>query len=92
MVGPSMNRTLVGVLILVAFAAAVVYFAMGELNVRCTVCVAYADRSICESAVASTAAEAEQQAAYSGCAQITQGVTEIVGCTQSVPQSVRCEE
>ncbi len=87
-----MSRTLIGVLILVAFAAAVVYLAMGELSVRCNVCVAYKGRNVCETAVASSLADAEQQATYSACAQMTGGVTDIVACTNRVPQSVSCEE
>ena len=86
-----MSRTLVGVLVLIAFAATVVYLAMGELSVRCEVCVAFGGQTRCETAVASNPADAEQQAAYGACSQITGGVTEIVACTGRVPQSVRCE-
>ncbi|MDG2333469.1 MAG: hypothetical protein P8Q97_04520 [Myxococcota bacterium] len=87
-----MSRTLVGTLILIAFAAAVVYLAMGQLSTRCHVCVDFAGRRVCETAVASNAEDAQQQAAYSACAQMTGGVTEVVACTNRVPQSVRCEE
>ncbi len=88
----SMNRTLIGTLILVTFAAGVVYLAMGQFKVRCHVCVGFGVQRKCESAVASNAADAEQQATYGACSQITRGVTDIVRCTGSVPQSVRCEE
>ena len=86
-----MSRTLAGVLILVAFVATVVYLAMGALSVRCEVCVAFGGQTLCESAVASNPADAEQQATYGACSQITGGVTQIVACTGRVPQSVRCE-
>jgi len=86
-----MSRTLVGVLVLIAFAATVVYLAMGELSARCEVCVAFGGQTRCEVAVASNPADAEQQATYGACSQITGGVTEIVACTGRVPQSVVCE-
>ena len=89
---PTMSRTLVGVLILVTFVAGVVYLAMGQLSVRCKVCVGFSGQTKCESAVASSPADAEQQATYGACSQITRGVTEIVACTHTVPQSVFCEE
>ncbi len=87
-----MSRTLVGILVLVAFAAAVVYLAMGELSTRCEVCVVFGGGRVCESAVASNPTDAQQQATSSACAQLTGSVTEVVACTNRAPQSVRCEE
>ncbi|HIL80488.1 MAG TPA: hypothetical protein EYG54_04395 [Myxococcales bacterium] len=87
-----MSRTLVGVLILIIFAAGVVYLAMGQFSVRCNVCVDFGGQTKCESAVASNPADAEQQATYGACSQITRGVTDIVACTHMVPRSVLCEK
>ena len=87
-----MNRTLIGTLILFTFAAGVVYLALGQFKVRCHVCVGFGGQSKCESAVASNVADAQQQATYGACSQITRGVTDIVRCTNSAPQSIRCEE
>jgi len=92
MLGVCMSRTLVGVLILITFAAVVIYLAMGQLSVRCRVCVAFGGQTRCETAVANSPADAQEQANYSACSQLTRGVTEIVACTNSFPQSVRCEE
>ena len=92
MVPLMMNRTFVGVLILITLGAAIVYFAMGQFTARCEACVAFGGRQICETAVASSPAEAEQQAIYSACSQITRGVTEIVACTGAPPRRLKCEE
>jgi hypothetical protein len=87
-----MNRTIIGVLIAAAFVAIVVYMAMGEFSTRCEVCMTFKGRSVCETALAADRQHARMQAQSSACTQITNGVSEIVACTGSQPDSVRCEE
>ncbi len=86
------NRTFVGALILITLGAAIVYLAMGQFKARCEACVTFGGRQVCETAVASSPAEAEQQAVYSACSQLTRGVTEIVACTGAPPRRLKCEE
>ena len=87
-----MNRTFVGALILITLGAAIVYLTMGQFSARCEACVVFGGRQICEIAVASNPAEAEQQAVYSACSQLTRGVTEIVACTGTPPRRLTCGE
>lgn len=87
-----MNHTVLGVSILVTFAAVVVYMTAGQFAARCEVCVSYNGRHKCETARAADTADAQQQALSSACTQLTSGVTEIVQCTSSRPDSVRCNE
>jgi len=87
-----MNRTLIGTLIILSFAAFVVYLTAQQFSTQCEVCVTYAGRRLCETAVAADRKEAQQQATSSACSQLTGGVTDTVRCTGAVPESVRCEE
>ena len=87
-----MNRTFVGALILITLGAAIVYLTMGQFTARCEACVSFGGRQICETAVASSPSEAEQQAVYSACSQLTRGVTDIVACTGTPPRRLTCGE
>ncbi len=87
-----MNRILFGVLVLAVFLVGIVYLAMGQFDARCEACVNFRGRTICDSARASNPADAQEQATYSACSRLAQGVTEIVSCTNHPPRSLRCEQ
>ena len=85
-----MSRTFIGALFLIALGAVIGYLAMGQATARCVACVVFGGRQICETAVARSPAEAQQQAVYSACSQLTRGVTDIVACTNTPPRRVDC--
>ena len=87
-----MSRTYVGILILLAFVAVVVYLAMGQFDTRCRVCVQFKGQTVCETSVASDPESAQQQAMFIACSQLTNGVTESFNCTGRAPSSITCEE
>lgn len=85
-------RTLVGILIGLAFVVAVVLGAMQQLRVECEVCMEYGGRRSCDVAHAADAAQATQQATASACAKLSQGVTDGIRCGNTPPVSTRCSE
>lgn len=87
-----MSRTYVGILILLGFVAVVVYLAMGQFDTRCRVCIQFNGQTVCEIAVAADASDAQQQAMFSACSQVTNGVTDSFKCSGRAPLSVECNE
>ena len=81
-----------GILILLGFVAVVVYLAMGQFDTRCRVCIQFKGQTVCETAVAADPPAAQQQAMFSACSQVTNGVTDSFNCTGRAPISIECGE
>lgn len=86
-----MSRGLIGTLIGVAFVAAVVYAAMGELQTACEVCMRYRGEQICERARAADEQQAIMQATTAACARLSDGVTDGIQCNNTPPVKATCE-
>ncbi|MAI79480.1 MAG: hypothetical protein CL917_11100 [Deltaproteobacteria bacterium] len=86
-----LSRTYLGILILLAFGAFVVYLAAGQFDSRCHVCMRFNGQIICETALASDPSSAQMQATGSACSQLSRGVTDSFNCTAMAPISVKCE-
>ena len=87
-----MSRTYIGILILLSFIAIVVYMAMSQFETRCRVCVQFNGGTVCEVALASDPASAQQQAMTSACSQLTGSVTDSFNCAARAPISIECSE
>jgi hypothetical protein len=85
-------RMLVGALIGIGFVVAVVIGAMGQLRVKCEVCMAYDGRRTCEVARASDESHAIQQATSTACAKLSTGVTDGIRCSNTPPISTTCSD
>lgn len=85
-----MVRIAIGIVIGLAFVAAVVLVAFRHNQVECTVCLAYAGRQACETAGAQDESRARMQATSSVCAQLSGGVTDGIRCSNTPPISVEC--
>jgi hypothetical protein len=87
-----MKRSLIGTLLGLGFAIALVVTTANQIRVTCEVCMAYRGRQKCEEAVAVDRAEAVMQATSSACSQLSGGVTDGIRCNQTPPLSTRCSE
>ena len=85
-----MNRTLVGIAVFLAFVAFAVYTAMSGLGTRCEVCMTIDGRTVCEAARAADESAAIMQAQSSACSRLTNGVTQVIRCSNLPPASVDC--
>ena len=87
-----MPGRLIGLLVVAAFAAFVVYMAAQQFGAKCEVCVSFNGRTVCEVALASDREAAQTDAISSACSQLTGGVGELVACTGTPPRSSKCQE
>ena len=87
-----MPGRLIGLAIVAAFVAIVIYMAAQQFGAECEVCVSFNGRTVCEVALASDREIAQMEATSSACSQIAGSVGDTVACTGSVPRSVRCTE
>ena len=87
-----MRRAIVGILVGIAFAAAVGFATWDQIRVTCEVCMMYRGRQICEQAVSADRAQAMMHATTSACAQLSAGVTDGIQCNNTRPLSVQCSE
>jgi hypothetical protein len=87
-----MARTAVGLLLGLAFIAAVIWSAFEATQVQCEICVEYGGRSACSTAQAADVLQAEAQALSGACSQVTGGVTQTLECDRTPPVTRRCTE
>jgi hypothetical protein len=74
----------------VALVGALMYTSLqGVTGHRVEVCMSFKGRDNCRTARGNTEAEAKRTATDNACADITSGMTEIVGCQNTKPQSVK---
>ncbi len=87
-----MNRTLVGILIGLAFFAALVYTTLEQSAVECRVCITYKGRTQCETVKGSDRPLAQMQATSTACTFLSSGVTDSLSCSNTPPDIVECTE
>jgi hypothetical protein len=91
-----MKRKAKTTLAVILFAAAVLaLIAYSTLNLggySCEVCIEFHGQSKCRSAQGSSEQEARRTATDNACAFLASGVTDSIACTNTPPQSVRCEK
>lgn len=75
-------------LLMVGFVALVLYSTMAGVRRRVRVCMAYNGRTACKTVAARSEESAIRSAVNNACADITSGVTEVMGCEGSKPESV----
>ncbi len=85
-----MGRVIVGVVLGVAFLAALVLTTLRETRVECEVCLDFGGRSECRTASGGDAEQAQMQALTTACAVLASGVTRGLECQRTPPRSVRC--
>jgi hypothetical protein len=78
---------LVGLLIFAALIALIVFSTMNTSKARVEVCMDYKGRTSCRTASGSTKEFALRAATTNACAEITSGVTEVLGCEHTEPTS-----
>lgn len=84
-------RTLVGILVGVAFVAAMVFISLDETAVRCEVCLQFNGASACRAGSGSDAASAVQIAVSTACAELAHSRTQNIQCQATRPSSRTCE-
>lgn len=79
---------------LLALATLIVllYAAMQAQRFECEVCVVFHGRLACREAVGSSEAEATRTAIDTACSTIASGMTQIVSCGNTSPESTSCRE
>lgn len=83
------NPVLLGVLLLVAVLALLVWSSLGLREHRVEVCITFESKSVCRVAQGATREAAQRQASDNACAMLTSGVTGTISCLQTPPDSVR---
>lgn len=87
-----MNRIVVGLLLGVAFLAALIYTTIDQTGVECRVCITYQGQTVCETVVGSDRTLAQMQATATVCTSLSSGVTDSLRCSGTLPDSVECTE
>ena len=87
-----MTRWLVALLLGVAFVTALILATRREARVECAVCLDFAGRSACRTAVAADQESALRGAVSTACAVLSGGVTQGLECDRTPPRSVQCSE
>ena len=75
----------VGILIVVAVLAVLVYSSMNLASFRVEACMSYQGQSNCRTASGATLEFAKRTAISNACAGIASGVTDSIACEQSSP-------
>jgi hypothetical protein len=78
-----------GILLLVAVVALLVWSSMGLREHRVEVCMTFEGRTVCRIAQGATQQAAQRQATDNACAMLTSGVTGTIACAQTRPDSIR---
>ena len=85
-----MQRTIVGILIGIAFFGALVAVTIQETGVECEVCIEFKGRRACNTSSAGSRDDAIIQATSSACSGISGGVTEGIRCSNTPPATLTC--
>ena len=79
---------LVGILIFAALIALIAFSTMNMAKFRVEVCMDFKGRTSCRTTAGSTREFARHTAITNACAEISSGVTEVLGCEHTEPTSV----
>ena len=79
---------LVGILIFAALIALIAFSTMNMAKFRVEVCMDFKGRTSCRTTAGSTREFARHTAISNACAEISSGVTEVLGCEHTEPTSI----
>jgi hypothetical protein len=86
----SRRGNLVTVLVVLAFAAYLLWSTLSSQRVECTVTVAFRDAENVGTASAASEADAAREAQTAACGPMTQGMDESIACSRVPPTARRC--
>jgi hypothetical protein len=78
------------VLVVLAFAAYLLWSTLSSQSVECTVTVAFQDSENVGTASAASEADAAREAQTAACGPLTQGMDERIACSRIPPTARRC--
>jgi hypothetical protein len=83
---------LVALLVVLAFAAFLLWSTLSSQHVECTVTVAYAGSEGTGTASASGEADALREAQTAACGPLSRGMNDRIACGRTLPASTRCRK
>ncbi|MDP3936860.1 MAG: hypothetical protein Q8R92_01845 [Deltaproteobacteria bacterium] len=86
-----MKQTLIILITAALFAGFLYYTSQLAARVTCESCIVYEGRRACAKGAAATKEEAMRQAATVACAGLTSGMTAVIACQNTVPESESCD-
>jgi hypothetical protein len=86
----SRRANLITVLVVLAFAAYLLWSTLSSQSVECTVTVAFQDSENTGTASAASEADAAREAQTAACGPMTQGMDERIACSRIPPTARRC--
>ena len=86
----SRRANLITVLVVVAFAAYLLWSTLSSQTVECTVTVAFGDTENVGTASAASEVDAAREAQTAACGPLTQGMDERIACSRVPPTARRC--
>ncbi len=87
-------RTRTGLVIAIFAALVLAWMAYSSLSLgqySCAACMEFRGQTKCRTAKGSTREEARRTAIDNACAFLSGGVTDSIACTNTPPQSLKCE-
>jgi hypothetical protein len=86
----SRRANLITVLVVLAFAAYLLWSTLSSQRVECTVTVAFRETENAGTASAASEADAAREAQTAACGPMTQGMDESIACSRVPPTHRRC--
>jgi hypothetical protein len=86
----SRRGNLITVLVVLAFAAYLLWSTLSSQRVECTVTVGFRDSENAGTASAASEADAVREAQTAACGPLTQGMDERIACSRVPPTARRC--
>jgi hypothetical protein len=85
------KRTLIGILLVIAFAGYLLWSTLASQAAECHVCVVYKGARNCATASAASTKEATRNAQTTACGVLAAGMNEGIACGNSQPAVVECK-
>ena len=90
--GSVSRGTLVGILVVLAFGAFLLWSTLSSQNVECTVTVEFHGARGSSTASAGSQADALREAQTAACGPLAQGMNDRIACDRIPPVSTRCRQ
>jgi hypothetical protein len=84
------RSTLITLIVVVAIAGLFFYMTTARASTTCEVCMSFAGRGNCATAVGPTEEDAREGAQTTACGPIASGMDQSIACGRTEPVSVRC--
>ena len=88
---PISKAAIVGILFAAFILAVIIYQTVGLRQVECDVCVELDGRTNCKTVKGQNEQDATQTAKDNACAEISNGRTQNIRCSQNQPTSISCK-